>query len=480
MRFSDYIFLAFRNIRRQKLRSALTIFAIVIGSASVAIMLTIVFSAKGFITDQFESNGTFQQVEVSPQQNIQWGNNNQNCQNQQSSVPGCVKLSDGLVDKIAKLPHVVGVARENQVNGMFDGLFFGNKKLQVQQVVAYDADDIITNNMLAGRDIDASDGPGVLTITSDYANALGYKNNYNALIGKTVTLHSQSFYSGVGSNPKATFEYQQQYCNNGPGQNCNLPATNIAGKIIGIADSSSPVNGSSYTIRVPLSWARGMEEQQNYQANNPNPCPSQQPCQSIPPRPTLTVTDELAQNGYSQLIVKVDQASNAAAVAKNITKQFGVGAADAETAIKQQLAVFNIIGLILGGIGGIALIVAAIGVVNTMVMSILERTREIGVMRAVGARRLTISRLFTFESSLLGFMGGVVGILISYGLTLIGNPIINEQLKGNNIGSKNILAMPEWLIVSVIVGTTIVGVLAGLYPACRAAKLDPVESLHYE
>jgi len=482
MRFTDYISLALRNIMRQKLRSILTILAIVIGSASVAIMLTIVFSAKGFITNEFESNGTFQQIEVSPQQSITWGSNNGNCQGQGgSATPGCVKLTDTLVNEIAKLPHVIGVTREVQINGAFDGLFFGNKKLQIQQMVAYDANGILTNHMLAGRDIDASDGPGVLTISSDYANALGYKNNYGALIGKTVTLHSSSYYSGVGSNPEEQAQYMQTNCNN-DGQNCSPPATELTGKIIGISDASSPVGGDSYTIRVPLSWAQGMEEQQQYSPPQPtNNCQSVKGfCQPTESAPVLTVTNGLAENGYSQLIVKVDEASNAAAVAKQINRQFGVGAADAETAIKQQLSLFNILGYILGGIGGIALAVAAVGVVNTMIMSILERTREIGVMRAVGARRSTVSRLFTFEASLLGFIGGLVGLLISYGLTLIGNPLINHQLKGNNIGSSNILAMPPWLIIGVIVGTTVIGLLAGLYPARRAAKLDPVEALRFE
>ncbi|MEJ0072493.1 MAG: ABC transporter permease [Candidatus Saccharibacteria bacterium] len=72
MRFSDYILIAFRNIRRQKLRSALTIFAVVIGATSVTIMLAAVFSLKGFMTKQFEANGTFQQVAVSPQTDITW------------------------------------------------------------------------------------------------------------------------------------------------------------------------------------------------------------------------------------------------------------------------------------------------------------------------------------------------------------------------------------------------------------------------
>src|SRR5205807_6323846 len=96
--------------------------------------------------------------------------------------------------------------------------------------------------------------------------------------------------------------------------------------------------------------------------------------------------------------------------------------------VDQQLQVFQIVSYVLGGIGGIALAVAAIGVINTMVMAILERTREIGVLRACGATRATIRRLFTIEAGLLGFLGGVFGIVVGFGLTRIANVVINKQL----------------------------------------------------
>lgn len=485
MRFIDYITMALRNIGRQKLRSALTIFAVVIGATSVTIMLALVFGAKSFFIKQLDATGVFQQVAVSSHSDISDfnsasnGGGSQNCQ-------GCVKLNDSLVAKINAMPHVVGVTRMVRA-GQFEAIALGTKKLTLNNIEAYDANGIVTNTVIAGRDINVNDKSGVLTVTSDYADKFGYKGKYSQLVGQNVQLISQGGYSGVGAtiNKPVQCSGTQTACGQ-PGNNQpqNQPSTIITAKVVGVVDSSQ----NNATVRVPLAWAHDMNESQMYQVTPLDQATVQAYCRTHysqggncnpPQTSTLVVTNYQDQNGYDSLTVKADKSSNAPLVAKEI-KTLGVGAADAETSIKSQLAIFNIVGLVLGGIGGIALMVAAIGVVNTMIMAILERTREIGVMRAVGAKRGTVSRLFTIEASLLGFWGGVLGVAAGYGLTSLANVFINKQLISNGLTARNIITLPPWLILTVIGITTLIGMFAGLYPARRAAHLDPVEALHYE
>jgi putative ABC transport system permease protein len=119
-------------------------------------------------------------------------------------------------------------------------------------------------------------------------------------------------------------------------------------------------------------------------------------------------------------------------------------------------------------------------VINTMVMAILERTREIGVLRACGATRATIRRLFTLEAGLLGFLGGALGVVAGFGLTRIANVVINKQLTAGSVKAHDIIGLSLLLVLAVIVATTLIGVLAGLYPAVRASRLNPVEALRHE
>jgi ABC-type antimicrobial peptide transport system permease subunit len=483
MKLTDTVGQAFRNIGRQKLRSALTIFAVTIGATSVTIMLALVSGAQNFFVSQFSANGTLQQIAVSSQTDLTKfddGNHGGN------NCDSCIKLTDDLAAKIKAIPHVTGVARRVGA-GAFEAITYNGTKLRLNQIEGYDANGIITNTMLAGRDITDSDKDGVITVSSDYADKWGFKGRYGELVNKQVQLTSRGFYSGVGAT--VTLPPTPDPNKPGGGDMGNQPPdqkpTVLTATIIGVVDG----NDNRETVRAPLPWVNGMNTQQQYQmteadrkaqeAANRACQNSHTPCQPSQGHLTLVTQDFLATNGYNAFTAKVDDPKNAAEATAAI-KKLGVGAADAQSLIKQQLQIFNIISLVLGGIGGIALLVAAIGVINTMVMAILERTREIGVLRACGATRATIRRLFTLEAATLGFLGGVTGVLAGWGLSLIANQVINKQLAGGSLQAHNIIQLPVWLIASVIGIATLIGLLAGLYPAFRAARLNPIDALRYE
>jgi ABC-type antimicrobial peptide transport system permease subunit len=161
-------------------------------------------------------------------------------------------------------------------------------------------------------------------------------------------------------------------------------------------------------------------------------------------------------------------------------KSAGFGVQTAQEMLNQIKKIFSLIGMIIGAIGGISLLVAAIGIINTMIMATYERIREIGILRACGATRATIRWLFIFEAALLGFWGGIIGLILSFGLAKIGNAVGNSIALSQNVPIHNLISFPLWLLVGVIALTTTIGALAGLMPAIRASRLDPAEALRYE
>lgn len=149
----------------------------------------------------------------------------------------------------------------------------------------------------------------------------------------------------------------------------------------------------------------------------------------------------------------------------------------------------------LGGVGGVALLVAAFGVANTMTMAILERTKEIGLMKAIGATDRDVLTIFLIEAGLVGFVGGVTGVGTALFLQNVinqavanaslsqtgdsGNPMMFLPLDVSQIGG-NLMVIPSELILFALVLATMVGVVAGTYPALRASRMPPVLALKSE
>ena len=148
--------------------------------------------------------------------------------------------------------------------------------------------------------------------------------------------------------------------------------------------------------------------------------------------------------------------------------------------IDQANKIFRIIQIILGIFGIIALIVAAIGLANTMTITLLERTNEIGIMRAIGASPTDIKWLFLGESAITGFLGGIGGVLIGLGFSQLFNGLINVLARALGGGKINLFYYPFWFILFIILLSTLVGLISGFWPARRASKLNPLEALRYK
>jgi putative ABC transport system permease protein len=182
---------------------------------------------------------------------------------------------------------------------------------------------------------------------------------------------------------------------------------------------------------------------------------------------------------YGAVTVKVKQAKSTQDVEDRL-RRMGYAALSVNDALRGAKSAFILFDIVLSLIGSIALVVSSLGIVNTMVMSILERTREIGIMKAIGADNEHIRRIFLIEASVIGVLGGMFGVALGW---IVGRAInfganLYIQSQGGTPGS--IFSLPVWLIASAIAFSIVVSLIAGSYPASRAAKLDPIQALRHD
>lgn len=158
-------------------------------------------------------------------------------------------------------------------------------------------------------------------------------------------------------------------------------------------------------------------------------------------------------------------------------RSMGLGAYSYEQQFKQMRVAFAIFDTGLGAFGFIALIIAALGIVNTMVMSILERYREIGVLKSLGAEDTDIHRIFLTESAVIGLIGSIFGILFGWVATRVAMVVVRHLPHADQMPFVDLFSLPVWLIGVTLLFGLVVSLVAGLYPAARAARVDPVVAL---
>jgi len=182
---------------------------------------------------------------------------------------------------------------------------------------------------------------------------------------------------------------------------------------------------------------------------------------------------------YPSVVVRVKGPEHTQDVEERI-KSMGFSAFSLNDALQGAKRAFIILDIVLSLIGSIALAVSSLGIMNTMVMSILERTREIGIMKAIGGSDGDIRRIFLIEASAIGFLGGVAGIVLGWAVGRAINFGANIYIQQQGGTPGNLFSLPFWLIGGAIGFSIAVSLLAGSYPAARAARLDPIRALRHD
>ncbi|HXE90006.1 MAG TPA: ABC transporter permease [Terriglobales bacterium] len=182
---------------------------------------------------------------------------------------------------------------------------------------------------------------------------------------------------------------------------------------------------------------------------------------------------------YISLVVRVDSPSRVESV-QNAIKKMGFRTFSVLDATKSLRRFFAIFDLFLGIFGSLALAVASLGIVNTLVMAILERRREIGILKALGASDGDVKTLFFVEAGVMGAFGGALGVVLGWAIGRLINWGANVYLARQQLPPEQIWSVPWWLVLAALAFAVLVSLISGLYPAARAARLDPVQALRYE
>jgi len=194
----------------------------------------------------------------------------------------------------------------------------------------------------------------------------------------------------------------------------------------------------------------------------------------------FNATNLLERDGYDSVTIRSVDVPHAATLTTQI-KSEGFQVQSLEMFVQIANRIVTVITVMFALIGGIALLVATIGIANTMVMAIYERTREIGILKAMGASRSEIRQMFMIEAGFIGFIGGVVGLFLGWLVGLGMNQAIPIYLRHQNLPMRgDFFVVTIWLALGVILFATFIGLVAGVLPAQRAAKLDPLEALRHE
>jgi putative ABC transport system permease protein len=449
MKFQDLSDLALRNLREALLRNALTTLGVAVGVASLVAIMSIGVGLQQFTSKRLSQSGLFDTIFVTAKNNFRgMGRPQREAQTDKPPRP----LDEDARAELEKLPNVIEVYPQVR---FFTEVRFHSKPYAT--VVAGMPDSSRNSGAFDGMQgnffSSASANEAILQI--DFAKDLSDKPP--TLIGQDLTLR----YAERQAIPVAGGDGASSA---GEGGGFSVVPKELHLKIVGIVETE-PAAGYGGTgnarLLIPLDTASTLRAAQVNDLRD------------------IVRGSNANRTVYPSLSVRAKSPSQVSVLEASI-KNLGFNAFSLLDASKSLQIFFSLFDSLLGIFGGLALTVATLGIVNTLVMAILERRREIGVLKALGAADSDVRQLFFVEAGIMGFLGGILGVGFGW---LLGRAItfgVNVYLKRQNLNPIELTSVPWWLVTVALVLGVVVSLLAGLYPASRAAKLNPVDALRYE
>lgn len=443
MHFFDLVVLVLENLGRRKARVALTAVGVVIGTAAVVALVGVGIGLQQSAIESLGNIGDLTRIDVYPTYGSEGGPGPVIISGPGGGPPTATKLiTDQAIKDMAAIPGVVSVIPRDYLQG--------GGPLTVGRLEGYAGIIGLGINDLTQLGLEAQRGSLQL-------------NKGQIVVGYRVR---ESFY-----DPKLR-----------PGQQ-PPPPPDLLDQSLKLTLYKTAQDGATITKVVKLRVVGIIAETRN------------EPDYSI----YMTMDEVTALNqwftgkrinrskdGYHQAVVKVASVEEALRVTDAIT-EMGFQAFTPQSFVQGINNFFIILQLIFGGVAGISLIVAALFIVNTMTMAVLERTREIGLMKAVGASNRDVLSVFLGEAGGIGLLGGLGGVGLGWLVGFVLNAVVPAMLASQSQpgllgpgGPTFTVVTPLWLMLGSLVFATLIGLISGLYPALRAATLVPVIALKYE
>ena len=453
MKFTDLLNLSVNNLKRRKLRTFLTVLGVIIGTASIVVMLSLGIGQSEANKEMIESYGSLTTISV--YSNAMYG--------PQDSSTEPLYLNDEAVESFKHIKHVTGASPILRYSVVAKQGIYENNYLSLQGVTHEYMENIplAEGHLPSSEDSELSIVYGNQVI-NDFQNSKTGEGYWSTGETPDVDLMGRSVF--------IIFDRDKYYTQGGTDADGNVIAAPKKYIIptAGIVDGGTTGYGTySYNAYCDLDLLKA--KLKSIYKKDP-----------IPGQPTNSKGKPLSYFVYDSAEVYVDDMDHVAEVQDAIS-QLGFQASSNMEWLEQSQDSMRMQQAVLGGIGAVSLFVAAIGIANTMMMSIYERTREIGVMKVLGCDMDNIRDMFLIESGFIGLMGGVLGIILSLTISKVINILyLRSEAAMYSMSAGDISRIPLWLLILALVFAVLVGMLAGLFPAMRAMRLSPLSAIRNE